>query len=169
MMHLTCSTLTTTAAASSPRTAIYVLALFILGACGGPIGPFTGGELSGVAHDGILDSWGFAADEEVVQLETQPRDPHSVNIWLLVADGNLYLPTSLISGEEDPTQREWVQHVLTEPSVRLRVGDTIYNATAHRVRDEGTIATVKAAMLAKYQSTASQHSANAWIFRLTPR
>ena len=142
--------------------------LLFLSACGGPLGPLAGGALSGNEAQ-TPDSWAFARDVEVIQLETRPDDPYSVNVWIGIVDGELYVPTSLILGEEDPAQRDWVQHVQQDPNVRLRIGENIYAATATRVHDEGTIAAVKDAMLAKYAEAATEHSNAAWVFRMEGR
>ena len=137
-------------------------------ACSDPLGPFAGGALSGPEAE-TPDSWAFATDIEVIQLETRPDDPHSVNTWIGVVDDALYIPTSLIMGEEDPGQRAWVQHVQANPAVRLRMDGSIYNATAVRVTDESTIAQVKTALLAKYDEAATEHSNRAWVFRMEGR
>lgn len=139
-----------------------------LGACSDPLGPFAGGALSGPEAD-APNSWAFARDIEVIQLETRPSDPHSVNTWIGVVDDALYVPTSLILGEEDPAQRSWVQHVQADPNVRLRIDGTVFNAMAVRVTDEALIARVKTVLLAKYEEQATEHSDRAWLFRMEGR
>ena len=150
-------------------SSIAILCSFLMAGCDGPLGPFAGGELSGTLHQGTLDDWSFVTDVEVIALETQPADPHSVSVWPGVVDGRLYIPTSLISGKENPAERDWVRHVLADPNVRLRVGDIIYAATATRVTDADTVNKVTEVMLAKYAEDATSQSDGAWIFRLDPR
>ena len=136
--------------------------------CGGPLGPFSGGALSGDEAP-LPSDWTYVSDIEQVQLETDPDNPYSVNTWIGVVDGDLYIPTSLIMGDEDPEQRTWVQHVQDNPLVRVRVEDKIYLLRATRIVDEETINRVKPALLAKYGEAPTEHSDRAWIFGLTAR
>jgi hypothetical protein len=146
--------------------AILTISIVLLAGCGGPLGPFGGGKLSGDEHKRSVDSWAFAADIEVIQLETNPSDPESINIWLGVVDDKLYLPSSLILGEENPAQRGWVKNVLADPHVRLRINDTVYPATAVRVTDPELEERIKSQMLKKYGEESTAQSDAAWIFRI---
>ena len=136
--------------------------------CGGPLGPLSGGALSGDEAP-LPAEWTFASEIEQVQLETRPADPYSVNTWIGVVGGNLYIPTSLILGEEDPGQRAWVQHVQSDPNVRLRIEEKVYALKAIRVEDEATINNVKTSLLAKYGEEPTEHSDRAWVYQLTTR
>lgn len=137
--------------------------------CGGPLGPFAGGKLSGDEVTAPVTSWAFAENAEVIQLETQPSAPHSINIWSAVVEDQLYVPTSLILGQENPTERDWVQHVSDNPAVRVRIDGNIYRANAARVSDPARITGIKSVLLAKYEEEATEHSDQAWIFELQPR
>ena len=149
------------------RGVLFVAALFAL-ACG-PIGPIAGGQLRGTVHEGNLPDWEFVSDVETVQLETGPDDPYSVNVWIGAHEGRLYVPTSLILGDDEPTERQWVRNVQADPRVRLRVDGTVYDLKATRVEDEATLEGVRAGLLAKYEKEASDHSRQAWIYELGPR
>ncbi len=146
------------------------LAIFVLcTGCSGPIGPIPGGALSGELHSEPISSWQFAQDVEVIQLETNPSDPHSVNTWVGVMNNQLYIPTSLILGAENPQERDWVQHVLANPNVRLGIADKIYPVQLQRITDQTTITAVKQILLAKYAEDTSAQSDAAWIFQAVPR
>lgn len=149
------------------RLALLLLATFGL-ACG-PIGPLAGGHLRGTVHEGPLPDWELVDDVETVQLETGPEDPHSVNIWIGSYQGGLYVPTSLILGADEPSEREWVQNVQADPRVRLRVEDIVYELRATRVDDASTREAVRQALLTKYEVEADDHALRAWIFQLGPR
>ena len=136
--------------------------------CGGPLGPFSGGALSGDEAP-LPSDWTYVSDIEQVQLETDPDNPYSVNTWIGVVDGDLYIPTSLIMGDEDPEQRTWVQHVQDNPLVRVRIEDKIYELQAIRVLDEDIAAEVKIVLLAKYGESTTEHSNRAWVYRLESR
>ena len=146
-----------------------VLAAALLGC--GPIGPFSGGELSGDVGTHAVADWSFLDEHETVQLETRPDDPYSINIWIGHLDGSPYVVTSLILGEEDPAERAWVQHVQSEPRVRLRVDGVLYERLSVRVEDPAEAEAVRRMMITKYEVEPGQdgRTEGAWIFRLDPR
>lgn len=149
------------------RGVLVVAALFGL-ACG-PLGPLSGGKLGGEPHRGDLPNWDFVADVETVQLETRPDDPYSVNTWVGSYDGRLVVPTSLILGDDEPTEREWVRNVQADPRVRLRIEGVVYELKAERVEDEATLEGARAALLSKYEEEPTDHARRAWIYELGPR
>jgi len=141
-----------------------VALLLLTTACNGPLGPIPGGKLSGRVSDEAILDWSFAADVDVIQMETRPDDPHSVNTWVGVYDGKLYVPTSLIRGDAEPGNRGWVKHVAADPRVRLRINGTIYPATASRVMDQDQVDTIRNQLLLKYAEEPTEHSSAAWLF-----
>lgn len=152
-----------------PCSSLFLIVFItLIASCGGPIGPLSGGALSGESAPAPSD-WGFARDVETAQLETRPQDPYSVNIWIGVLDGALYVPTSLILGDERPTERAWVQHVEADPEVRIRIDGKIYAGQARRVQNPDIVSAVKALMLAKYEEEATPHSDGAWVYEITAR
>ena len=81
--------------------------------CSGPVWQFPGGALQGkeqhLQFAKILSTGGL------LQLETNPEDPYSVNLGFVVIDGTVYL---------DPTQsRTWYQNIRKNPKVRIRFED----------------------------------------------
>lgn len=155
------------AGAVAPATWGLALAIGLL-ACG-PIGPLPGGALRGEVVSGPVDDWSFTADVETVQLETRPSDPYSVNTWIYGEGDRLYVPTSLILGASEPTERQWVRNVIEDDRVRLRIDGRIYERRAVRVTDAAELAEARDHLLAKYDVEADEHSAAAWIFRLEDR
>ena len=150
-------------------TAVSIISVLCI-ACGGPVGPLAGGKLSGTEHSGDEPDWvPLMADIEQIQLESNPNDPYSVNVWATGHEGELYVPTSLIMGPDDPTERTWVANVMANPDVRLRIEGTVYPRTAVRVTDETIAADVRNLLLAKHEETEDEHSDKAWIFRMDPR
>ncbi len=146
-----------------------VAALVALVLACGPMGPIPGGRLRGTVVEPSPTEWSHVEAERTVQLETRPDDPHSINIWTGVVDGRLYIASSLIRGPDEPEERDWVQHVLADPRVRLRVDGRIYELKATRVEDPALVETVREAMIAKYDVKPDAHSSAAWVFRLEPR
>ncbi len=144
--------------------------LFSIAACG-PIGPFSGGPLSGEVGPQQVSEWTFAENEETAQLETRPADPHSVNTWFVAIGDRLYVPTSMILGPKNPKERSWVTHVLADPAVRIRLAGTVYERTAQRVTETLEFAAARAALEAKYELDPAERDPEReiWIFRLDAR
>ncbi|MCP4007236.1 MAG: hypothetical protein GY725_23885 [bacterium] len=144
-----------------------ILVLLLLGC--GPIGPIAGGRLSGDVHTSPAANWSEVGAIETIQLETNPADPYSINAWCGVYAGALYIPTSLILGADEPTEREWVQNVLTDSRVRLRADGNVYELKAVRVEDPKELEAARAALLAKYEIEVDDHVKASWLFRLEAR
>ena len=100
-------------------------------ACGGPLPFMSGGELSGAAES-APNEWALQENSGVVQLETRPEDPYSVNINYTQRAGRLYI----YAGD---TETQWVQNMEANPLVRLRHSDVIYTLRAERVLDPDEI------------------------------
>ncbi len=138
--------------------------------CGGPVGPISGGALSGTVKPMPAD-WAFVESIEQVQLETNPAAPHSVNTWIGTNGGALYLPTSMIRGPKLPTEREWVRNALADDRIRVRIDGDVYELRAKRVADAAEAAGARAALEKKYALGADDMDAEReiWIFRLEQR
>ena len=134
-----------------------------------PLGPVPGGALRGETHAGRSPDWNSLAAVHTIQLESRPSDPYSVNTWLGVVDGVLYVPSSLIYGPDVPTERGWVRHVQEDARVRLRIEGTVYELRAVRIEDAATAERVRSALLEKYGVAPDEHTAQAWIFRMDAR
>lgn len=98
-----------------------ILALLVALGCGGPFLVFPGGALSGeVVGDPVAD-WSFLEDR-FIELETRPDEPYSVQLNYFVVDGKLYV---------DPAEgRRWLEHLRTDPRVRVRAGGRVYPCNA---------------------------------------
>jgi len=154
-----------------PRSPLALaLSLLLLAACG-PVGPLPGGPLTGKVHEGTVTDWTFTDSVKDAQLETNPADPYSVNVWCAQQGGKLYVPTSMLRGDEHPGERQWVRNVTLDANVRVKLGDEIYLARADRVTDPAEFEAAKAAILKKYEMDASDldPGRDVWIFRLDPR
>lgn len=146
------------------RIGIGAVGLLLAVACG-PWGPIPGGRLEGtVVHEPVTD-WSFTNSRSTVQLETRPEDPYSVTVWCVAHDDALYVPS------RHAAKKSWVQHVLDEPQVRVRVGERIYPGTMVRVTDPKQIEAVVPALVAKYHLTppGGEDDAGVWLFRIRSR
>jgi hypothetical protein len=79
----------------------------------------------------------------VVQLESNPQDPYSVNIWAAGIGPNLYIATSA-----DGTN--WTEFLEEDRDVRLRIEDKVYALEAVPVTSSDERAIVAAEYVRKY-------------------
>jgi len=157
---------------SLPRIPAALLILLVtLAGCGGPLGPFSGGQLSGEVQNAATTDWAFSDTHETVQLEVQPTDPHSVNTWCAASEGQLYVPTSMILGPTNPEERDWVGFVKSDPAVRIRIVGKVYERVATRVTDDAEFEKARLALEAKYEIAPEDRDPERtiWIYRLDPR
>ena len=111
-----------------------------LAACGGPLGPLAGGELTGETAEPPAQ-WGTVP--ETIQLELRPEAPYSVNLWSVSTGPHLYVAT-------DPDGSTWASLVQADDRVRVRVAGTVYLLRAVVVQDADERERVVDAYLRKY-------------------
>jgi len=109
---------------------LVVLVLTTALACGGPLLIFPGGELSGEVVSEPVTDWSFLT-EDVIDLETRPADPYSVQLNYIGRDGKLYI---------DPAEgRRWLEFIRADPRVRARFSGKIYPLQAVLVGKPGEL------------------------------
>ena len=113
-----------------------------LSGCAEPFIVMAGGQLSGEVTDPPAD-WSEFNDEEIIQLETRPEDPYSVNIWMIASGPDLYVATG-----DDPTR--WSNILDENPDVRVRIRGRIYELEAYRVEDVEEKTAIGAEYVRKY-------------------
>ncbi|MFA5884506.1 MAG: nitroreductase/quinone reductase family protein [Acidimicrobiia bacterium] len=91
------------------------------------------------------------ADDDYCYLTTQGRvsgRPHAIEIWFAV-DGTMLF---MLAGARE--RSDWVRNLMADPAVTVRIGDTVYTATARAV-DAGTPedARARALVFDKYSRT----------------
>lgn len=139
-----------------------VVASTLLAGCDEPFIVLSGGALSGEVVEPPAD-WSAVDHVEIVQLETRPEDPYSVNIWAVALGHDLYVATG-----EDGTN--WTENLRSDPNVRLRADGKIYQLRATPVSDPDERAAVAAAYVRKYDVDADDNwVAVGQIFRLDRR
>ncbi len=104
------------------RLARSTLLLMMLAGC--QLVPLPMGELRG--EERRVESFDFASEYRILQLETRPADPYSVNLRVTVIDGELFI---------DAGDRRWHEHLQEDPRVRVRLGRFVYPAIAIEVSD----------------------------------
>ena len=114
------------------RHAILALYVLMLGACGGPFLLLPGGALEGPERS--IAAIELSGEGAVVQLETRPSNPYSVNLNAVYRGNTVYL---------DPAEeRTWYAHLLADPNVRIKIsGDEhVYTAVAVAETDQEIVA-----------------------------
>ena len=131
-------------------------------ACTRPLGFFSGGPLEGSTSPAPT-SWAFTDEIDTVQLETQPADPYSVNIWVTRVGEHLYVH----SGTNRAT---WIEHMEADPRVRMRIGEQIYALAAERVPTQAEFDRFIERYEVKYgRRPRNENIEEAYLFRLSPR
>lgn len=149
---------------TKPHLARFTLALLASAtlACGGPFLLLPGGALEGPVV-AVPSDWAFSDATGTVQLETQPSDPYSVNIWATGVGPDLYVH----AGESRAT---WVEHMEADPAVRMKIEDSIYELTAARVETQEEFDRFSDAYEVKYgRRPRNENVDEAYLFRLGAR
>ena len=143
-------------------TRVFSLTVWVL-LCGfGPFFIFPGGELEGQVEATPQD-WSFTDAHKTIQFETSPADPYSVNIWIISMDGALYVHAGA-------NRATWVEHMESDPRVRVRVENAIFELNATRVTDAGEFSRFSDAYEKKYdRRPRNENVKEAYLFRLEPR
>ena len=149
-----------------PRTAATLLLALLLLApiagCDRPLVLLPGKTLEGQTAP-VPESWEFTDTVKTVQLETNPEDPYSVNIWVIALGEHLYVHAGA-------NRAAWVEHMEADPRARLRVDDSIYELTATRVTAQEEFDRFSDAYEHKYgRRPRNENVTEAYLFRLGAR
>jgi hypothetical protein len=108
-------------------------------------GLWIGGEL---AREPVPD-WSFTDEIEEILIETRSTYglPHSVTIWCVSIDGDLYVGASF---PDFPDERRWVSNVKRDPAVRLKIDGRVYERRLELVEDPAMTDFVNRAFGEKY-------------------
>lgn len=139
------------------------LALLVFG-CGGcgPLVILPGGALTGDLTETPKD-WAFTDSVVTVQLETNPDDPYSVNVWGVASGDAFYIG----AGDEG---NKWVEHIRANPLVKLRVGQQLYELEAEETESEADRNAFIAGIKRKYDfEPAPEQQEKSVLFKLGPR
>jgi hypothetical protein len=126
----------------------------------GPIGPFPGGPLrSGEFAAEPPRDWSFA--REVGEIELQTAQPEvSRTVWVLVVDGELYVPCGY------PQAKRWPEQVARDADAVLRIEGMRYRGRLERVSDPALLERLLAEAVRKYRVGDSPDlRENTWVYR----
>src|SRR5579872_3101065 len=109
-----------------------------------------------------VTDWSFTdkIPQVKIQTETPFLLPHSVVIWCAEYNGNLYVTSY--------RGRMWVEDIIREPKVRLKIGDQVYDRTLTVVEDPVEKAAVLQAKGKKYPQWKVPAVEAATVFRVNP-
>jgi hypothetical protein len=124
--------------------------------------PLPGGELGGTPKPAPED-WSFLAETSIVQIETRPSDPYSVNLWAVGMGPVVYIHAGA-------SRSAWVEHLEADPRLRLRVDQDLYDLRAVRVTSQEEFDRFADAYDAKYGvRPRNENVAEVYLLRLEPR
>ena len=109
-----------------------------------------------------VNDWSFTDKVQTIKIQTQTPFllPHSVSIWCATYNGNLYVTSY--------RGRLWVEDIIRDPHVRLKIGDQIFDRTLSLVSDTDEKAAVLQAKGRKYPQWKVPSVSNATVFRVLP-
>ena len=94
-----------------------------------PYGPLPGKRLRGEEITGTIDDWSFAQQYRTATNEVRPSNPYSVHTGFVLHDEVLYISSG--QGHES----HWVQFLIQDPNMRIRLGDKLYKVRGTLVED----------------------------------
>ena len=99
-----------------------------------PKGERPGFGISGELTTEAVTDWSFTDDIEEIAIETRTwyRLPHSVTIWCVSIDGELYVGAGF---PDFPKERRWVSAVKRDPNARLRIAGKVYERRLELITD----------------------------------
>ena len=110
-----------------------------------------------------VSDWSFTDKFHTIKIETQTPFllPYSVSIWCAVYNNNLYITSY--------RGRRWVEDIVSDPHVRLKIGDQIYERNLALVNDTEEKAAVLQAKGQKYPEWKVPPATTAAVFRVLPQ
>jgi hypothetical protein len=106
--------------------------------------------------------WSYTDRIPEIKIQTQTPFllPHSVTIWCAAYNGNLYVTSA--------RGREWVEDMIRDPHVRLKIADKVYDRTVSVVDDPAEKAAVLQARVRKYPQWKGPPDSALTVFRVNP-
>jgi len=133
------------------RAALAVLLVVFASGCMDPKDRRPGLGLRGDVVEKAIDDWSFSDAFQEVFLETATWYfvPHSVTTVCAGIGDRLYVPSIYYAGGQWPN-KYWNSNVVSDPRIRLEMGDEIYELDAVVVDDPQEFQAALQALAAKY-------------------
>tara|TARA_R110002110_G_scaffold405258_1_gene624289 strand:- start:44 stop:451 length:408 start_codon:yes stop_codon:yes gene_type:complete len=133
--------------------------MFMLTACSLP---FSSGALEGTVTP-VPETWADIVDADVIQIETQPADPYSVNLWITVMGNVPYIHAGA-------NRATWVEHLEENPQLLLGHEGALYELEAERVTSSAELDRLSEVYKAKYGNyPRNMNIDEIYLYRLLPR
>jgi len=140
------------------KTCLLIIAM-VLHLAGCDYIPVSSGALSGT-ETALPADWSAVAATNIIQLETNPAEPYSVNLWVIRMDGELFVHAGT-------NRATWIEHIEHNPAVRLGVDDNIYRLRAARETDQATFDRFAELWNSKYGNyPRNMNASEAYLIRL---
>ncbi len=109
-----------------------------------------------------VSDWSFTDQIPQIKIQTETPFllPHSVIIWCAVYNGNLYVTSY--------RGRQWVENIIRDPHVRLKIEDKVFDRTVSIVDDPAEKAAVLQAKGRKYPQWKVPSVSESTVFRVNP-
>jgi len=110
-----------------------------------------------------VSDWSFTDKFKAIKIQTQTPIllPYSVSIWCAVYNDNLYITSY--------RGRRWVEDIVSDPHVRLKIGDQVFERNLALVSDPEEKAGVLQAKGKKYPEWKVPPVETAAVFRVLPQ
>jgi hypothetical protein len=124
--------------------------------------PFNGGKLEGISSP-APENWAKPLQREIIQLETSPSDPYSVNLWIVNIDNSPYV----YAGENFS---RWAKNIIKDKRVVLKAQDKLYKLEATRLINHQLFEKFASAWEAKYGNRPmNENPEETYLFKLSRR
>ena len=128
----------------------------------GPVTRIAGGPFKQPSETGVLPADSLTS-LATIELEVMLSSRPSVNVAVIVHEGEVYLPATL-----KPAEKRWPKAIIDDARIRVRFADRVYDYYANKVNDQSLHLALSAVGASKY-SRAYFIPEKTWFFHLTPR
>jgi hypothetical protein len=99
-----------------------------------------------------VTDWSFTDRVPLIQLQTHTWYglPHSVNIWCVAYNSQLFLHSTFPADMPFPNGKAWTSAITKDPRVRLKIGNQLYDGLALVVTDPTEAAMLNQLTAKKY-------------------
>lgn len=110
-------------------------------------GTWLSGEVAATPAD-----WAFTDDHQEIFVETSTwyGVPHSVTTVVATVDDQLYVPSIYAEAAPFPGSKRWNKNIASDPHVRVKIGELLYELEAHPVTDDAEFQRGFQALAGKY-------------------
>ncbi|MBZ5699071.1 MAG: hypothetical protein LAN18_11055 [Acidobacteriia bacterium] len=117
-----------------------------------------------------VSDWSFTDKIPSIMIQTRTRYllPHSVTIYCVSHNGQLYLHTVFLKGVPFPNGRSWVASLIRDPHVRIKVGNQLFDRTATEATDPAEIEPLMDAYKNKYPKSKFPSDSTTYWFHVLP-